>query len=348
MNFMQNIGRPIFPFTAIIGQEEMKLALLLNVIDPKIGGVMIMGDRGTGKSTTIRAIADLLPQILVAQDDPFNSHPSDSENMSSQVQERIDKGVELSTKLVNVPMVDLPLGATEDRVCGTIDIEKALKEGVKSFEPGLLAKANRGILYVDEVNLLDDHLVDILLDAAASGWNTVEREGISVRHPARFVLVGSGNPEEGELRPQLLDRFGMHAEIKTVKDPLLRVQIVEQRSSFDTDPVSCLDDYCLKQANLKKRIVSAQAKLPSVTIDYSLRVKISEICSRLDVDGLRGDIVTNRAAKALAAYTDKEAVGINEIKAVIKLCLRHRLRKDPLDTIDSGERIESVIDQVLV
>jgi magnesium chelatase subunit I len=348
MNFMQNIGRPIFPFTAIIGQEEMKLALLLNVIDPKIGGVMIMGDRGTGKSTTIRAIADLLPQILVAQDDPFNSHPSDSENMSSQVKERIDKGVELSTKLVNVPMVDLPLGATEDRVCGTIDIEKALKEGIKSFEPGLLAKANRGILYVDEVNLLDDHLVDILLDAAASGWNTVEREGISVRHPARFVLVGSGNPEEGELRPQLLDRFGMHAEIKTVKDPLLRVQIVEQRSNFDTDPVSCLDDYCLKQANLKKQIVSAQAKLPSVIIDYSLRVKISEICSRLDVDGLRGDIVTNRAAKALAAYTDKEAVGIHEIKAVIKLCLRHRLRKDPLDTIDSGERIESMIDQVLV
>jgi len=180
---------------------------------------------------------------------------------------------------------------TEDRVCGTIDIEKALTEGIKSFEPGLLAKANRGILYVDEVNLLDDHLVDILLDSAASGWNTVEREGISIRHPARFVLVGSGNPEEGELRPQLLDRFGMHAEIKTVKDPLLRVQIVEQRSDFDENPLLSLDKYKNKQDNLKNQIVSAQEKLGSVVIDYSLRVKISEICSELDVDGLRGDIV---------------------------------------------------------
>ena len=344
---MQNIDRPIFPFTAIIGQEEMKLALLLNVIDPKIGGVMIMGDRGTGKSTAIRAIADLLPQILVVQDDPFNSHPSDLECMSSQVKTKLESGVDLLTKSINVPMIDLPLGATEDRVCGTIDIEKALTEGVKSFEPGLLAKANRGILYVDEVNLLDDHLVDILLDAAASGWNTVEREGVSVRHPARFVLVGSGNPEEGELRPQLLDRFGMHAEIRTVKDPLLRVKIVEERSRFDRDPAACLRDYFSKQEILKRQIVAAQAKLSFVNIDYSLRVKISEICSCLDVDGLRGDIVTNRAAKALAAYYEKDIVEMSHVKTVIKLCLRHRLRKDPLDTIDSGEKIESVMDQIL-
>jgi magnesium chelatase subunit I len=348
MNFMQNIERPIFPFTAIIGQEEMKLALLLNVIDPKIGGVMIMGDRGTGKSTTIRAIADLLPQILVVRDDPFNSHPSSLEMMSSEVKSLIDQGLDIETKLVNVPMVDLPLGATEDRVCGTIDIEKALTEGIKSFEPGLLAKANRGILYVDEVNLLDDHLVDILLDAAASGWNTVEREGISIRHPARFVLVGSGNPEEGELRPQLLDRFGMHAEIKTVKDPLLRVQIVEQRSSFDRDPMACLQDCSPKQEELKRRIISAQSRLSSINIDYSLRVKISEICSRLDVDGLRGDIVTNRAAKALAAYSNKESVDISDIHKVIKLCLRHRLRKDPLDTIGSGEKIDAMLAQFLI
>jgi len=190
-----------------------------------------------------------------------------------------------------------------------------------------LAKANRGILYVDEVNLLDDHLVDILLDSAASGWNTVEREGISIRHPARFVLVGSGNPEEGELRPQLLDRFGMHAEIKTVKDPLLRVQIVEQRSDFDENPGFSLNKYQDKQYELKNKIVSAQEKLSSVVIDYSLRVKISEICSELDVDGLRGDIVINRAAKALAAYQNKTVVDIENIKKVIKLCLRHRLRK---------------------
>ena len=345
---MQNIKRPTFPFTAIIGQEEMKLALLLNVIDPKIGGVMIMGDRGTGKSTTIRAIADLLPQILVVQDDPFNSHPSDLEVMSSQVKLKIDQGIYPKTCLVNVPMIDLPLGATEDRVCGTIDIEKALAEGIKSFEPGLLAKANRGILYVDEVNLLDDHLVDILLDAAASGWNTVEREGISIRHPARFVLVGSGNPEEGELRPQLLDRFGMHAEIKTVKDPLLRVQIVEQRTGFDKDPAACLQSYLAKQESLKKQILAAQARLPLVNIDYSLRVKISEICSHLNVDGLRGDIVTNRAAKALAAYADRDSVNVDDVKQVVKLCLRHRLRKDPLDTIDTGEKIDSMLDQILI
>ena len=227
---------PIFPFTAIVGQEEMKLALELNVIDSKIGGVMIMGDRGTGKSTTIRAIADLLPEIDVIKDDPFNSHPSDLELMSAEVRAKIENSDQMDLSTMKIPMVDLPLGATEDRVCGTIDIEKALTEGVKAFEPGLLAKVNRGILYVDEVNLLDDHLVDLLLDSAASGWNTVEREGISIRHPARFVLIGSGNPEEGELRPQLLDRFGMHAEIRTVKDPVLRVKIVEEVTSFAKSP----------------------------------------------------------------------------------------------------------------
>ncbi|NES80418.1 MAG: magnesium chelatase ATPase subunit I, partial [Moorea sp. SIO2B7] len=196
--------RVVFPFTAIVGQEEMKLALLLNVIDPKVGGVMIMGDRGTGKSTTIRALADLLPEIEVVANDSFNSDPYDPDLMSDQVREQLDNQISLQIVKKKVQMVDLPLGATEDRVCGTIDIEKALSEGIKAFEPGLLAKANRGILYVDEVNLLDDHLVDVLVDSAASGWNTVEREGISIRHPARFVLVGSGNPEEGELRPQLL------------------------------------------------------------------------------------------------------------------------------------------------
>nr|YP_009296259.1 Mg-protoporyphyrin IX chelatase [Sebdenia flabellata]AOM65194.1 Mg-protoporyphyrin IX chelatase [Sebdenia flabellata] len=346
MSIAKDKTRPVFPFTAIVGQEEMKLALILNVIDPKIGGVMIMGDRGTGKSTTIRAIADLLPQIEVVEDDMFNSHISDYELMCDTVKKQVEQGVSLSTTFINVPMVDLPLGATEDRVCGTIDIEKALTEGIKTFEPGLLAKANRGILYVDEVNLLDDHLVDILLDSAASGWNTVEREGISIRHPARFVLVGSGNPEEGELRPQLLDRFGMHAEIRTVKEPSLRVQIVEQRSKFDSDPYACLQEFRDKQEQLKNSIVEAQRKLPNVTIDYDLRVKISEVCGTLDVDGLRGDIVTNRAAKAFAAYQNKDQVDIDDIKQVITLCLRHRLRKDPLETIDSGVKVKQVVDSV--
>ena len=346
MSIAKDKTRPVFPFTAIVGQEEMKLALILNVIDPKIGGVMIMGDRGTGKSTTIRAIADLLPQIEVVIDDLFNSHMSDYELMSDFVKNRIENGEEIGKTLINVPMVDLPLGATEDRVCGTIDIEKALTEGVKTFEPGLLAKAHRGILYVDEVNLLDDHLVDVLLDSAASGWNTVEREGISIRHPARFVLVGSGNPEEGELRPQLLDRFGMHAEIRTVKEASLRVQIVEQRSKFDTDPYTCLLEFQDKQDELKNAIILAQEKLLGLTIDYDLRVKISEVCGILDVDGLRGDIVTNRAAKAFAAYQQKDHVDIEDIEQVITLCLRHRLRKDPLATVDSGEKVSQVFNKV--
>ena len=325
---------PIFPFTAIVGQEEMKLALELNVIDPKIGGVMIMGDRGTGKSTTIRAIADLLPEIEVIKDDPFNRHPTD---------ESIEKS---ETEFIKIPMVDLPLGATEDRVCGTIDIEKALTEGIKAFEPGLLAKANRGILYVDEVNLLDDHLVDILLDSAASGWNTVEREGISIRHPAQFVLVGSGNPEEGELRPQLLDRFGMHAEIRTVKDPDLRVKIVEERTLFDLDPYAWIDKYKDQQEALKQKIIDAQELLEKVEMPYDFRLKISKVCSELDVDGLRGDIVTNRAAKAYTAFQGKETISIEDIEKIIVLCLRHRLRKDPLESIDSGYKVKKVFEEV--
>ena len=343
---LKNLDTPIFPFTAIVGQEEMKLALQLNVIDPKIGGVMIMGDRGTGKSTTIRAIADLLPEIEVVKDDPFNSHKSDLDLMGNEVKQALMEDKKIETEFIKIPMVDLPLGATEDRVCGTIDIEKALTEGIKAFEPGLLAKANRGLLYVDEVNLLDDHLVDILLDSAASGWNTVEREGISIRHPARFVLVGSGNPEEGELRPQLLDRFGMHAEIKTVKDPVLRVKVVEERTSFDQTPKIWIENYESKQQELRDRIIKAQDLLPSIDIDYNLRIKISEVCSRLDVDGLRGDIVTNRAAKAHAAYYGRNEVTLDDISKVITLCLRHRLRKDPLESIDSGDKVNKIFREV--
>ncbi|MGC9505390.1 magnesium chelatase ATPase subunit I [Baaleninema sp.] len=338
--------RAVFPFTAIVGQEEMKLALLLNVIDPKVGGVMIMGDRGTGKSTTIRALADLLPEMDVVADDPFYSDPNNPELMSDDVRERLGRGETLPVAKKKVTMVDLPLGATEDRVCGTIDIEKALSEGVKAFEPGLLAKANRGILYVDEVNLLDDHLVDVLLDSAASGWNTVEREGISIRHPANFVLVGSGNPEEGELRPQLLDRFGMHAEIRTVKDPTLRVKIVEERSAFDRNPQGYLKQHQAQQQELQERLVKAQELLSSVEVEYDLRVQISQVCAELDVDGLRGDIVTNRAARALAAFEGRDNVTVEDIQRVVTLCLRHRLRKDPLESIDSGYKVQKVFADV--
>lgn len=339
-------SRPVFPFTAIVGQEEMKLSLILNVIDPKIGGVLIMGDRGTGKSTTVRALVDLLPEIQVVVNDPFNSDPTDPELMSEEIRKKFQKGESLEVKNKKITMIDLPLGATEDRVCGTIDIEKALTEGVKAFEPGLLAAANRGILYVDEVNLLDDHLVDVLLDSAASGWNTVEREGISISHPARFILVGSGNPEEGELRPQLLDRFGMHAEIGTVREPDLRVQIVEQRAAFDENPIKFRNNYKESQEALSRKLVEAREQLKKTELDYDLRVKISQICSELNVDGLRGDIVTNRAAKALAAFEGRTKVTSNDIFRVIPLCLRHRLRKDPLETIDSGSKVREIFQKV--
>ncbi len=331
--------RRVFPFTAVIGQEEMKLALLLNVIDPRIGGVMIMGDRGTGKTTTIRALADLLPAIPIVEGDPYNSSPSDPDLQSTEVRERLDSGEKISTSETQVPMVDLPLGATEDRLCGTIDIEKALSEGVRAFEPGLLAKANRGLLYVDEVNLLDDHLVDVLLDSAASGWNTVEREGISVRHPARFVLIGSGNPEEGELRPQLLDRFGMSVEVCTVREAELRVKVVDQRTAFDNDPEGFSSIKQSSQDELQNKVIQAQNKLKDVNIDEDLRLRISAVCGELDVDGLRGDIVTNRASRALAAFEGRTEVLEEDIARVISCSLRHRLRKDPLEQVDSGDRV---------
>ena len=330
----------------MIGQEEMKLALLLNVIDPRIGGVMIMGDRGTGKSTTIRALADLLPDIDVVAGDPYNSSATDPDLQSSEVRERLTRNESVATEPRQVPMVDLPLGATEDRLCGTIDIEKALSEGVRAFEPGLLAKANRGLLYVDEVHLLDDHLVDVLLDSAASGWNTVEREGISVRHPARFVLIGSGNPEEGELRPQLLDRFGMSVEVRTVRNPELRVQVVDQRTAFDSDPDSFSTAVEANQNALQQRVVDAQQRLDQVSIDDDLRLRISAVCGELDVDGLRGDIVTNRAARALAAFEGRTEVSEDDVARVASCCLRHRLRKDPLEQVDSGDRVVKVFCKV--
>jgi magnesium chelatase subunit I len=325
MSSVKNLNN--FPFAAIIGQEEMKLALQLNVIDPKIGGVMIMGDRGTGKSTTIRALADLLPDISIIKNDPFNTDPKDFAK-------------EYQTENIKIPMVELPLGATEDRVCGTINLKEILSGGNSAFEPGLLARANRGILYVDEINLLDDHLVDVLLDSAASGWNTVEREGISIKHPAKFILVGSGNPEEGELRPQLLDRFGMHAEIRTIVEPPSRVKVVEERISFDKSPQVWFEKYEKGQLEIQRKLIDAQKLLNEVTISKEFQLKISQICSELGVEGLRGDIVSTRAAKALAAFENRKEVTSEDIRKTIILCLRHRLRRDPMETINSGEKIE--------
>ena len=331
MSTVKNLNN--FPFAAIIGQEEMKLALQLNVIDPKIGGVMIMGDRGTGKSTTIRALADLLPDIEIIKNDPFNTSPRGLAEA-------------YETEEIKIPMVELPLGATEDRVCGTINLKEVLSGGSSTFEPGLLARANRGLLYVDEINLLDDHLVDVLLDSAASGWNTVEREGISIKHPAKFILVGSGNPEEGELRPQLLDRFGMHAEIRTISDPDSRVRIVEERISFDKSPKTWFEKYEAEQFNIQERLSSATSLLPQVTISKDFQLKISQICSELQVEGLRGDLVLTRAAKALAAFEQRTEVTVDDIRKTVVLCLRHRCRRDPMESINSGDKVETVFNEV--
>ena len=331
MTLLKNLTN--FPFAAIIGQDEMKLALQLNVIDPKIGGVMIMGDRGTGKSTTIRALADLLPDIQIIKNDPFNTDPKGLPN-------------QYETENIKIPMVELPLGATEDRVCGTINLKEILSGGNSTFEPGLLARANRGILYVDEINLLDDHLVDVLLDSAASGWNTVEREGISIKHPAKFILVGSGNPEEGELRPQLLDRFGMHAEIRTIRDPKLRVKIVEERMNFDQSPYLWFEKYEKEQEEIQNRIIRAQENLSKVTISKEFQLKISEICSELEIEGLRGDIVSTRAAKAMAALENRMEVTLEDIQRTISLCLRHRLRRDPMESVNSGEKIQQTFQRI--
>lgn len=344
-------SRPIFPFTAIIGQENIKIALLLNVIEPKIGGVIVIGDRGTGKSTTIRALVDLLPIIEVVLEDPFQSHPINRKLMSEDVHKRKRTGEIFLVEMKKIPIVDLPLGATEDRVCGTIDIEQALRTGIKIFEPGLLARANRGILYVDEVNLLEDHLIDVLLDSSSSGWNTVEREGVSISHPARFILIGSGNPEEGELRPQLLDRFGMHAKILTTRDPKLRIKIVEHRAKFDFSPEKFRKDYNNSQIKLCNYITSATNKLKYINLNYRFRFRIAQLCAELNVDGLRGDIVITRASKALRSFEvvrfhRNPIVNLEYVIRVAPLCLSHRIRKDPLEIIDSDDKMITILTNI--
>jgi magnesium chelatase subunit I len=320
-----------FPFTAIVGQDEMKLALLLNVIEPRIGGVMVMGHRGTGKSTTVRALADVLPPITRAKGDAYNREPEPV------------AGKRVAVEKIAVPVVDLPLGATEDRVCGTIDIEAALTRGEKRFEPGLLAQANRGFLYIDEVNLLDDHLVDVLLDVAASGQNVVEREGISIKHPARFVLVGSGNPEEGELRPQLLDRFGLSARIVTIDDVMQRVEIVKRRRAFDNNAQMFCTEWETAQTALRKRVQKAQSLLCAIAVSDDVLLFAATLCMSLGIDGHRGELTLIRAATAHAAWHGRKSASADDVRAVAYPALRHRLRRDPLDPTGSDERIATVL-----
>ncbi len=337
-----------FPFTAIVGQEEMKLSLILNIIDPRIGGVLVMGHRGTGKSTTVRALAEVLPFIERVAGDTYNR--TVEQYLEAEDGKKGGKAIDpatLKVEQIPVPVVDLPLGATEDRVCGTIDIEQALTSGVKAFEPGLLAQANRGFLYIDEVNLLDDHLVDVLLDVAASGKNVVEREGISIRHPARFVLVGSGNPEEGELRPQLLDRFGLHARIITILDIQKRVAIVKLRREFDENPDAFMEKYNAEQQALQQKIQTAKDLLPQVTMTDEVLTDIAKLCMNLGIDGHRGELTITRTAHAHAAYKGETVVTMQHVKEIAGLCLRHRLRKDPLETLDAGEKIDRELAKVL-
>lgn len=339
--------RVVYPFTAIVGQEEMKLALLLSVIDPHIGGVIIMGHRGTGKSTAVRSLADLLPPIKKVKGCVFGCDPDRRNELCQDCVRLFTHEARAATERGPVPVVELPLGATEDRVCGALDIERALVEGVKAFEPGLLARANRGFLYIDEVNLLDDHLVDVLLDAAASGRNVVEREGISVTHPSRFVLVGSGNPEEGELRPQLLDRFGLYTQITTITDLDQRVEIVERRERFDDDPAAFKSATANDQDQLRRRITRGRKLLPRVETDRALLMQIAELCVSLNVDGHRGELTIARSARALAAFEGRTRATLDDARRVAVMSLRHRLRRDPLETVDSGARIEQALGSII-
>jgi magnesium chelatase subunit I len=345
-----NAPVPPYPFVAIVGQAELKLALLLCVVNPTIGGVMVMGHRGTAKSTAVRALAAMLPPIKAVAGCPYSCAPDRMAGLCDQCRAlEHQTGRHKKPPVINipVPVVDLPLGATEDRVCGTLDIERALTQGVQAFAPGLLARANRGFLYIDEVNLLEDHLVDVLLDVAASGVNVVEREGISVRHPARFVLVGSGNPEEGDLRPQLLDRFGLHARITTITDVNERVEIVKRRREYDADPFAFTEKWSKETQKLQRKIKQAQRRLPEVVLSDPVLYKIAELCVKLEVDGHRGELTLARAATALAALEGRNEVTIQDVRRIAVLALRHRLRKDPLETQDDAVRIERAVEEVL-
>jgi magnesium chelatase subunit I len=337
-----------FPFSAIVGQDDMKLALLIAATDPKVGGVMVFGDRGTGKSTAVRALAALLPPMTVVKGCAFHCDPAaDPGRCSTECALKAQATKKLAQESVAVPVVDLPLGATEDRVVGALDLEKALTRGEKGFEAGLLAKAHRGFLYIDEVNLLEDHLVDLLLDVAASGENIVEREGLSVRHPARFVLIGSGNPEEGELRPQLLDRFGLSVDVRTPTVLADRVEVVRRCDAFDRDPAGFIDQWQAADAGVGKKLAKARAAVPKVSVSDAILEIISRLCMALGSDGLRGELTVMRAARACAALECAKAVAASHVRRVAAMALRHRLRKNVLEETGSGVRIERALAEVL-
>jgi len=337
--------RATYPFTAVIGQDEMRLALLIAAVDPSIGGVLVFGDRGTGKSTTVRGLADLLPPMRVVTDCRYHCDPGANGSGCEECQQRGKTGP-LPCETAPVPVVDLPLGATEDRIIGALNLERALTTGEKAFETGLLARAHRGFLYIDEVNLLEDHLVDLLLDVAASGENVVEREGLSVRHPARFVLIGSGNPEEGELRPQLLDRFGLSVEVRTPSDIATRIEIVKRRDAFEQDAAKFAAEWQPESEKVRNQIKSARAHLSSVNIPQEALEQTAALCVGLGTDGLRGELTMMRAARAFAALEGSSEVKISHLRKIAPSALRHRLRRSPLDEGGSTARIERSVEEV--
>ena len=329
-----------FPFSAIVGQDEMKTAMILTAIDPRIGGVLVFGDRGTGKSTAVRALAALLPPIQAVQGCPVNSATAaDCPDWFTPT------GTATETR--QTPVVDLPLGVSEDRVTGALDIERALTSGEKAFAPGLLARANRGYLYIDEVNLLEDHIVDLLLDVAQSGQNVVERDGLSIRHPARFVLVGSGNPEEGELRPQLLDRFGLSVEVRSPDDIETRVEVIRRRDAYENSHASFMAQWQPQDDALRAQIVAARQGLAAVKSTSIALYDCAAICLALGADGLRGELTLLRAARALAAFEGAAELTRAHIRAVAPMALRHRLRRDPLDEAGSTTRVTRQLAEVL-
>lgn len=338
--------RPVFPFSAIVGQDEMKLALISSAIDRTIGGVLVFGDRGTGKSTAVRALAALLPPMSAVIGCRYACDPTVEEGLCAECTERLLHGA-LKHRLIAVPVVDMPLGATEDRVVGALDLEKALSQGIKAFEPGLLARANRGFLYIDEVNLLEDHLVDLLIDVAASGENLVEREGLSVRHPARFVLIGSGNPEEGELRPQLLDRFGLSVEVKTPNDLKERVEVVKRRDEFERDALKFVAKWKKHDDALRRRIVAARQRLANTVVSDAMLETAAKLCMQLGTDGLRAELTLIRAARALASFEQASSVNVSHLRRVAAPSLRHRLRRDPLDESGTSSRVERAVLEAL-
>ena len=336
----------VFPFTAIVGQERMKRALILNAISPHIGGVLIRGERGTAKSTAARALAALLPDIEVVGDCPFACNPYRTDKMCDSCRQRHRAGEPLPMAKRKTRFVDLPVSATEDRVVGTLDIERAIKHGERHFEPGVLAAANRGLLYVDEVNLLDDHVVDLLLDSAAMGVNVVEREGISFSHPARFILVGTMNPEEGELRPQLLDRFALCVDIEGIPDPDSRVEILGRRVLYEQDPEQFCDQWCAAEAPLSQRIVKAQRLLPRISYATSDLYSIAALTNEMEVDGHRADIVILKTAMSHAAFEGRENVQEADILLAAELALPHRLRRKPFEETHSKmEKLEQRLEQ---